>query len=179
MQNWPRWIPTPRSWLNAIALILLVIGLRYALIAIFMIFAVITQPPAKYGYLFSLIVQLSPILIVSITHHWLHRFLDNFFPDTRVSERVTQQGLFPDLISWWEGFYGWFVSSLSDMIILCIFGFFSPETEVFNFFTLSQFQLETQQIIPMIIRVIIVAYLYNLQYLVHQHLMAAGRGATD
>ncbi len=180
MQNWPSWIPTPRFWVNAIALILLIIGLQHAIAYLGMIiFMLINLLPRlifiKLIYLFSLVAQLSPIILVAFVHHWLHRFLDNFFPESRVTEIESAPGVFPSLLSWWEGLYGWSVNILSAVIAFGILGLFSPSPDLFNLLTLFKNEAPPLLTISNLIQVIIAAYLYQFEYLVHQHLIAAAR----
>ncbi|MBD2520288.1 hypothetical protein H6G93_36185 [Nostoc sp. FACHB-973] len=180
MQNWPSWIPTPRFWVNAIALILLLIGLQYAIaylgIIIFMLIHFLPRLIfVKLMYLFSLVAQLCPIVVVAFVHHWLHRFLDSFFPESRVPETESAPGVFPSLISWWEGLYGWSVNIFSTLIAFGLLGLFFPSPDLFNLLTLFKGEVPHMPTISTIIQVIIAAYLYQFEYLVHQHLIAAAR----
>lgn len=180
MQNWPSWIPTLRFWVNAIALILLIIGLQYAIAYLGMIiFMLIHLLPRvifiKLMYLFSLVAQLCPIIVVAFVHHWLHRFLDTFFPESRLPETELAPGVFPSLLSWWEGLYGLSVNIFSTVIAFGILGLFLPSPDLFNLFNLFKNEVTHLPTISIFIKVIIAAYLYQFEYLVHQHLIAAAR----
>jgi hypothetical protein len=87
IQNWPTWIPAPRSWFNAIALILLMTGLQLAIAHLWVIIiSLLTPLPPKAGILLSVIAQLCPIVVIAFIHNWLHRFLDIFFPESQLPE---------------------------------------------------------------------------------------------
>ncbi len=180
MQSWPSWIPTPRFWVNAIALILLMIGFQYAIVYLWVIISILAhllpQPIfVKLAYLFSLLAQLFPIVLLAFVHHWLHRFLDSFFPESRLPETELATGVFPSFISWWSGLYGWVVNILSSVIAFGLIMLFSPSPDLLSVFTLFKTQGQSLLIVPTLIRVLIAAYLYQFQYLVHQRLIAAGR----
>ncbi|MDZ8183480.1 MAG: hypothetical protein RMX96_01275 [Nostoc sp. ChiSLP02] len=180
MQNWPSWIPTPRFWVNAIALILLINGLQHAFayLGIIIILLINFLPKfifVKLIYLFSLVAQLSPIPAVAFVHHWLHRFLDRFFPESRIPETESAPGVFPGLISWWEGLYGWLVNILSTVIVFGILGLFLPSPDLFHFLNFFKAEGPPVLTISTLFEVIIAAYLYQFEYLVHQHLIAAAR----
>ncbi|MEH1844787.1 MAG: hypothetical protein V7L25_07215 [Nostoc sp.] len=180
MRNWPSWIPTPRFWVNAIALILLMIGLQYAIAYFWSIISILINflPQSisvKFLYLLTLLAQLLPIVVVALVHHWLHRFLDSFFPESQLPQTEPTTGVFPGLISWWEGLYGWLVNILSLIIAFGIIMLFLPSPDLLNLFSLFKIQAQPLLIVQTIIRVIIAAYLYQFEYLVHQRLIAAGR----
>ena len=65
------------------------------------------------SYLFTIATTISapllllvPIVVISFSHHYLHLFLDRFFPDLRLPEMEKVTVFFPSIMSWWEGFYG-------------------------------------------------------------------------
>ncbi len=178
MQNLPVWIPYPRCWVNAIALILLMIGLQYALIPLWDILLLIIKYWYNVLYLFYLLSIVITISTVTFLHHWLHRFLDSFFPETRIPATDGEPGFFPNLFSWWQGLYGFLVNNLSTSIVICLIGIFLPKPDIpdaFNLLALTKFEIDTLTIIQIILQVIVAAYLYQIEYLVHQRLMAAGR----
>jgi hypothetical protein len=177
MQNLPSWIPSPRSWVNAIALILFIIALQYAIAYLWVLVATVIELPPKVMFLLSVIIQLCPILLLAFIHHWLHRVLDTFFPESRLPETETVQGLFPGLMSWWEGLYGWLANHLSELIAFSIVWIFLPFPDGLNLLTLPKNEISPLLTMPifLIVRVIFAAYLYQFEYLVHQRLIATGR----
>ncbi|MDY7012022.1 MAG: hypothetical protein SVX43_00245 [Cyanobacteriota bacterium] len=177
MRNWPNWIPSVNAWLNAIALVLLLGGLslgnRY--LSILLQFLIKISP--KLGILVWFSVYLLPIPIIAVAHHFLHRFLDLYFPDTRSPELSEIRGWIPTLMSWWEGLYGWIAILLSTFISNTIlFLIFAPSTATFNSLDLHNYA-SNPFALPLLVAFIWLvssAYLYQLEYLVRQHLMAVG-----
>jgi hypothetical protein len=124
MRNWPSWIPNPNAWMSAILLILLVRGI-----------AVVIRIVAQYGYslleispklriFLYFLALLSPILVIAVAHHVLHLFLDRYASGSRSPGMTTTEGLFPTLMSWWEGFYGWMAIALAIVVsfMICLPG---------------------------------------------------------
>ncbi len=129
---------------------------------------------------------LSPIFFIAISHYFLHLFLDRYFPERQweLTERVT--GLFPSLVSLWSGLYGWlfiiFSSVVSD-VFLAIFPRLNSDISLLQdvttkeisrwFFIAAQlYQPVYTPIARLLIWGIVVAYLYQYEYLVRQHLMS-------
>jgi len=111
MSKQPAWFPLPRSWVNALGLILLMAGIQYGSSFVWQILLPIIRLFPRLGTLvYVAIAILLPIGLIALLHHWLHRFLDQVFPDSRISDETATDGLFPSLLSWWEGLYGWLVS---------------------------------------------------------------------
>ena len=106
----PYWLPNFRSWFNAIALTLLMIGITY-LMNYFLkaIQDLLNLAPWLSGAIVFLLF-LFPIVTIAFLHNWFHTFLDVFFPQSRFPEDEAQGGFFPSLFSWWEGVYGWAVN---------------------------------------------------------------------
>jgi hypothetical protein len=175
----PSWIPAPRAWISAVALILLMLVWQHAIAYLWVIISLLinwwVHLPPKFWYLLSLFASLSPIFLVAFLHHWLHKLMDNFFPETRLPETETVPGVFPGVMSWWQGLYGWLVNVLATTIAYSIIALFSPQTELFNilsWFTQRTVHLHTATII---IQIIIAAGLYQFEYVVHQRLIRAAR----
>ncbi len=151
-----------------------------------------------FSYIFSILTTISsplllivPIVVIAFSHHYLHLFLDRFFPDIRLPEMEKVNGFFPSIMSWWEGFYGLLVIIvsllLSDIFLsFCPFLAFNsdlPTIEPANtgrlfywfYFALALF---TQPIYSPIARffvwIIAAAYLYQFESTVRQHLIAVG-----
>ncbi|NEU83524.1 hypothetical protein G1O98_32060 [Nostoc sp. UIC10630] len=119
LQNfyWPLWFPYPSSWLKALIL---------NLFLSFIIF--ILSNPGKVGYRITYLVQspelfailtilliLSPIPIISFTHHFLHLLISHFISEIQAPEIGRTKGLFPGIMSWWEGLYAWLVIAISTL----------------------------------------------------------------
>lgn len=174
--QWPAWFPYPSCWLKSFVLILF--------------FRVITFPGenlAKFGYniaksvispellaIFAITAFISPIIIIAFSHHYLHLLLRRFTPEIQAPEVGNVQGLFPKLMSWWEGLYGWAVIVLSTLIatLLC--------TIILPLFHLSYTKLPEnytafeQQIIVIfgIIWLVNAALIYQIDYLVSHRLIS-------
>ncbi len=128
----------------------------------------------KMQILLYFALLLSPIPVVAIAHHWLHVFLDRYSPNTRSPELGKIEGIFPGLMSWWEGLYGWMTIALAMLLSGMIrFLFFLSDDSLYemlgwwdelrNFFTIYT-----------LIRVVTAAYLYQFEYTVRHHLIAIG-----
>ncbi|MDZ8138774.1 MAG: hypothetical protein RM049_26300 [Nostoc sp. DedQUE04] len=115
---WPLWFPYPSSWFKALILTL------FLRVIIF-----IVQNTGKLGYdivyfvrspelflIFTILLILSPIPIISLTHHCLHLLISRFISEIQAPEIGTTQGLLPGLMSWWEGLYAWLVIVISTLI---------------------------------------------------------------
>ncbi|MBD0265136.1 MAG: hypothetical protein ICV78_21160 [Tolypothrix sp. Co-bin9] len=174
-----RWFPLPRAWVNAIALILLMIAWRYVLGYIWENIGLrinsLINIPWKVSYILLLFSLVSPIFVVAFAHHWSHRLLDNYFPESRLPETETVSGVFPGVMSWWQGLYGWLVSTLSTAIAYTLIALFLPEQAIFYFLKFFIIEATRWQTIPIIIQIIIAACLYQFEYVVYQRLIAAAR----
>lgn len=129
--HWPVWFPYPSSWLKAFILVLFLrviifiieitgrIGYRLAYLA---------QSPDLL-IMFLIVIILLPILIIAFTHHYLHLLINRFASEIQAPEIANIQGILPNLISWWEGIYGWVVIVISTLITVFFGILFLP---VFN-----------------------------------------------
>jgi hypothetical protein len=115
---WPLWFPYPTSWLKALIL---------NLFLSFIIF--VLNNPGKVGYQITYLVKspelfviltilliLSPIPTISFTHHLLHLLISRFISEIQAPEIGRIKGLFPGIMSWWEGLYAWLVIAISTLI---------------------------------------------------------------
>lgn len=110
------WIPYSGAWFSAVLLFLLtgaISGLER--VALKMGLALSEIFP-KFVMQFNLLALLMPILLIAIAHHYLHLFLDHFFPHSPTDKQQASMAFFPGLISWWEGFYGWSIILLATLI---------------------------------------------------------------
>lgn len=196
MLSLPTWIPAPRNWVNSIALFVLLAGFDYVsshlyshlwpFLLIIWNFLREAAPGLLYILLYIgvLLISIFPILLISFLHHWLHQFLDSFFPESKIPGEDEAKGLFPNLFSWWQGVYGWLVINFSTMIAIYLLGIFLPSAQLLNSqipsvdtLTAKVYDVFASSIsIPkLIIQIIVAAYLYQLEYLIQQKLIAAGR----
>ncbi len=180
MQNWTCWIPFLRSWVNAIALILLMASLHHIPAYLWWIISWLITTFPKLIYVFYVLITFSPILLIALLHHWLHQLLDQFFPESRLSNTAPVEGAFPGLVSWREGLYGWLVNQLSATLSWAILGIFLPmsnNTAVLQFspWSLSNFltQIPSLSIATLIIQIIFAAFFYQFEYAVQRHFAGA------
>ena len=174
--RWPVWLPYPTCWLKSL---IISVFLRYIIYVAEMI--------VKTGYrlayvvnsselfvLFTIIIIISPIILIAFTHHYLHLVLSRFIPQIKAPELGKTKGLVPQLMSWWEGLYGWLVIVLSTLNSTMICSLFFP------FFNLSYLKLveeytQFQQniiVIFGIIWLIQAALIYQVEYLVRHRLVS-------
>lgn len=179
-KNWPAWIPNPNAWMSAIVLLLLAWGTSVALQIISILGASTIFLPVKLRILLYYLALLSPIAVIAVAHHWLHIALDRFFPDSdaRSPEMAGTSGLFPGLMSWWEGLYGWLaiglaliVNSLVELMFYRNASFLSNPLNwwklIGSFWTIST-----------AVRIVTAAYLYQFDYLVRDRLIAIGAASA-
>jgi hypothetical protein len=174
MNNWPTWFPKPNAWMSAILLILLVRGLAVILRIILQLGQSLAVISPKLHSLLYYGALLSPILVIAVSHHWLHVFLDRSFPSTRSPEMTSTNSVFPGLMSWWEGFYGWMAIALAFIVSGIIQIIFLP-SPTFSYGTLAWWnELKDLFTTETLYRLITTAYLYQLEQIVRQHLMSVG-----
>ncbi|MBD2569179.1 hypothetical protein [Anabaena lutea] len=119
---WPVWFPYPSSWLKSFILALF-----------FRVITFVVQNTGKIGFqianfanspellvIFFVIATLSPILVITFTHHLVHLFIGRFFPRLQAPEMNKIQGILPRIISYWEGLYGWLVTVISSLIAIMV-----------------------------------------------------------
>jgi hypothetical protein len=174
---WPLWFPYPSSWLKALILTL------FLRIIIFVL-----NNPGKVGYrlvyflkspelffIFTILLVLFPIPIISFTHHFLHLLISRFMPEIQAPEIGRTQGLLPGIMSWWEGLYAWLVIVISTLLT----AFFS--TIILSFFNLSyakaiKYYIELQDnLIVMfgLFQISGMALNYQIEYLVKHRIISA------
>ncbi|MBV6626795.1 MAG: hypothetical protein KI793_28305 [Rivularia sp. (in: Bacteria)] len=177
--RFPYWLPNVRSWFNAVALILLMIGIGYLRGYAFDIIGMLIDSAPWLIGAFLFLVFAFPIVTIAFLHHWLHTFLDVFFPDSRFPEDELHAGWFPSIFSWWEAVFGWTSYVLAFVFVLFFLGIFksycySPDLSVLSR-NLSNYIFSLPSARFTILQIIVVAYLYQLEYLVRQRLIAAVR----
>lgn len=122
--KYPKWFPYPSAWLNAILLALLASGAAYIIRTIFyngIELAIFLESPSL---LISCTIGslLSPIFLIAIVHHFIHRFISAVAPKLHDPELGNLKGCFPSLLSWWEGLWSWTVLAVTTLLILWLGG---------------------------------------------------------
>lgn len=183
---WPLWFPYPTSWLKALVLNLFLSAIIFVL-----------NNPGKLGYrvayfvrspellaIFTILLILSPIPIISLTHHCLHLLISRFMSEIQAPEIGKTQGLLPGIMSWWEGLYAWLVIAIS-ILIAALFS-----TILLPFFNIS-YARQIEYYTPMenvnnnIILIFGVFYvssgalIYQIEYLVRQRIISAYSGNKE
>ncbi|MHC5671168.1 hypothetical protein [Nostoc sp.] len=179
MFYWPLWFPYPTSWLKALILNLFLSAIIFVL-----------KNPGKVGYciayfvnspelfaIFTILLILSPIPIISLTHHYLHLLISRFISEIQAPEIGRTQGLLPGIMSWWEGLYAWLVIAISTLIAALF------STILLPFFNLSyarsiEYYTEVQNINNIILMfglfyISAGALTYQIEYLVKCRIISA------
>ncbi|MEM7725726.1 MAG: hypothetical protein AAF208_05060 [Cyanobacteria bacterium P01_A01_bin.45] len=178
--RFPNWFPSLRSWFNTVAVIFLMIGISYLLMYLLVIVLNLLRFAPWLSGTFIFLYFLFPVVAIAFLHHWLHRFLDAFFPESKLPGDEGNVGFFPDIISWWEGIYGWCVNIFSSLFVSYFLGIFAFSPYSSNLLSilnknLSQYSFSLPQVRFLILQMIIAAYLYQLEYLAKKRLVAASR----
>ena len=184
LQNfyWPLWFPYPSSWLKALIMTL------FMRVIIF-----IVQNTGKLGYdiiyfvhspelffIFTILLILSPIPIISLTHHCLHLLISRFISEIQAPEIGRTQGLLPGIMSWWEGLYAWLVIAISTLISflfsIILIPLFNPNYDrQLEYYT----QLENINNIILMFGLFYIsagALIYQIEYLVRHRIISAYSG---
>ncbi|MEL6496787.1 MAG: hypothetical protein AAFQ41_16955, partial [Cyanobacteria bacterium J06623_7] len=178
MKKLPSWIPNFNAWMSAILLLLLVRGMKVVLreILTHINYDTFDLLSARSHIILYFLLLLSPIIAIAMAHNLLHLFLDLYVPDVQTPEVPKRKSFFPGLMSWWEGLYGW-LAIIMMMILSTALGLmlFSPN---YYLSELDKWWLGATSLFNpmMFIRLTCVAYLYQFEHLVRQHLIAVGAG---
>lgn len=162
------------------------------------IFSIFQAVLGVVSYIFTTLITIStpllllvPIVVIAFSHHYLHFFLDRFFPDIRLPEMEKVTGFFPNIISWWEVFYGLLViivALLLSDIVLSFLPFLAFNSDIpniepsnvgrlFFWFYIAFFLFFQPLYFPsarLFIWIIAAAYLYQFESIVRQHLISVG-----
>lgn len=130
----------------------------------------------KFGAVVFLLPIAVPVAAIAIAHHVLHVVLDRLDPEASTSETSRIKLVFPTVLSWWEGLYGWLTLSLASFISLVILRLFSvSEPSGFsNSIGLLQWEW-ISYLAGILVWVTIAAYFYQFEYAFRQRLIASGR----
>jgi hypothetical protein len=171
--KYPKCFPYPSSWLNALLLGLLAAMSGYIVKAIFLTgarVAYLTNNPDLLIPVISLTL-LSPIGAIAITHHVIHLFLSRYAPQLQAPEIGKVTGLFPHLMSWWEGIWGCAAIAIASISTLLIGWFIQPIFHIDYQTIIQNSDSERFGSALVIIWLTIAAYLYQCFYLVEQRII--------
>jgi hypothetical protein len=176
MKFLPSWIPNFNAWMSAIFLLLILRFMKFALREFLELtgYKIIQLLSFNRPLVLYLLIILSPIVVIAIAHNLLHIALDLFFPDIQTPEMSTRKNWFPGLMSWWEGLYGWlaiYMTMIISTILLIIFSpaYYLSEISLWWYGNINLFSPLT------LIHLVNIAYLYQFEQLVRQHLISVGR----
>jgi len=178
-KNWPVWIPNPNALMSAVLLVLLLEGINFFLRNIFPFEGLLIVLPPNLKLILYLVTLLSPVIVIAIAHHWLNIVLDRFFPNVTTPEMGKAEGIFPGLISWWEGLYGWLGIYLSNFVVVLVSIILNPNAIDSEFYLMHDLLAWWDIIlgwftIPNLVRLVTIAYLYQFDSIYRNHLMSLG-----
>jgi hypothetical protein len=115
--QYPKWLPYPSAWLNALLLLLLLSGVGVVMRWLFYYSIAIATRGATVETFIAMVILISllPIVLIAIVHHILHLWMSRYAPSLKAPEIGTISGFFPTLFSWWAGIVGW-----AAMIFSCL-----------------------------------------------------------
>ncbi|MEH2444212.1 MAG: hypothetical protein V7K18_00040 [Nostoc sp.] len=182
---WPLWFPYPSSWLKALILTLF---LRVIIFVVnntgkvgYRIVYFVNSP--ELFFIFTILLLLSPIPIISFTHHCLHLLIGRFIPEIQAPEIGRTQGLLPGIMSWWEGLYAWLVIAISTLITAFFSTILLPSINL-NYVRL----IEDYTQIPNINNIMLIsgffyisggAITYQIEYLVRHRIISTYSGNKE
>ncbi|MBW4675295.1 MAG: hypothetical protein KME52_15125 [Desmonostoc geniculatum HA4340-LM1] len=178
--HWPLWFPYPSSWLKALILALLLKVIIF-----------VVDSTGKVGYriayfvnslelfvMFTILLILSPIIIITFTHHCLHLLISRFISEIQAPEIGKTQGFFPGIMSWWEGLYAWLVIVISTLIATFFCTIFLPDFNLSYAQPLEYYRGFHNKIIVLfgLFYILTGALIYQIEYLVRQRIISAYSG---
>jgi len=179
MNNLPAWIPRPLAWLNGLVLVILLRGIEVLLQLLSVIAGIVNAGllPPPVLVLAVLGSYLLPIPIIAIAHHWIHVALDRFAPDSRTPDAGTVEGWLPGLMSWWEGLFGWTAIALALIVSNAVFSVVAGT----SYRPMDWWQDELMRLFSpqSLLRWVFVAFLYQFEASVRQHLLAIGAATAS
>lgn len=176
--KYPKCIPYPSSWLNALFLSLLAGMNGYVVKSVFM-------SGARLAYLFdqpdllipiTCLTLLSPIVAIAIVHHLIHLVLSRYFPKLQAPEIGSVKGIVPNLMSWWEGIWGCAAISIASVLTILTGWIIHPLFSINYQLPLPNGESERFFGLLALTWLTCAAYLYHCFYLVEHRLMAVARG---
>lgn len=174
--SWPNWLPYPSCWLKSFVLMLflrVIIFICENLVRFGYNFAKFISSPELLA-IFLIVALVSPIAVISFTHHYLHLLLGRFTAEIQAPEVGDVKGLVPKLMSWWEGLYGWLVITLSTLVAALLCTFILPIFHLSYAKPIETYTEFQQQIIVVfgILWLITGALIYQIDYLVRKRLIS-------
>jgi hypothetical protein len=180
---WPLWFPYPTSWLKALILNLLLSFIIFLL-----------TNPGKVGYqitylakspelffMLTILLILSPIPTISFTHHLLHLLISRFISEIQAPEIGRIKGLFPGIMSWWEGLYAWLVIAISTLIAAFFCTMISPLFNI-SYTKPVESYTEVEKNIILIFGLFYIsagALTYQIEHLVRQRIISVYSGTKE
>ena len=171
--QWPAWFPYPSSWLRALGLVLLLIGVIAILrimvywgFPVLRILSVLQEDPTPVIAFLIAVGFVVPIMLISYVHHILFG-----------KSRSSLPRWLPTPKSLWVGFYGWVVINLSTVVS---FGLVIPFIDTYGFryeWRYSGFT-ETEATWLSVIWLITAAYLYQIEFLIQRCLALKSKTAN-
>ncbi|WP_413173915.1 hypothetical protein [Anabaena azotica] len=176
ISTWPVWFPYPSSWLKAIILALF-IG----------IISFVFTNTEEWGYkiasftnslklllIFRILAILSPIVVITFTHHIFHIIISQFFPKIQAPEIGKPKEFIPGIVSIWEGLYGWMTIWLSTLISIFLISIVFPIPNLI-LYDLFEFYSEFEEILIAVIGctwIITSALIYQIDFLFKRRLLS-------
>lgn len=179
--KYPRWFPYPSSWLDAILLTLLTAGIIRVIEVVLKVGAISSYALEDMKpFLFCLFIALlSPIPIIAWVHHLIHLLLSKGAPKLQNSEMANTKGLFPSLLSWWEGLWSWTVMTLSFITImaaiLLTYKLFNFDPQIYIQGSIDRYK--QFELFIFSVWLLTSAYLYQIAHLVEQKLLRTAQSS--
>ncbi|MEH2182067.1 hypothetical protein [Nostoc sp.] len=177
---WPLWFPYPSSWFKALILTLF---LRVIIFVVkntgklgYDIVYFVHSP--KLFFIFTILLILSPIPIISLTHHCLYLLISRFVLEIQAPEIGRTQGLLPGIMSWWEGLYAWLVIAISTLIaaffsIILLPLFYPSYDKQIEYYTRIENINNNIILIFGLLYIFTAALIYQIKYLVRCRIISA------
>lgn len=174
--RWSAWLPYPSCWLKSLLLMIflrVIIFVAEMFITLGYITAIFANSPELLA-IFGIIAFLSPILIITFTHHYLHLIFSRFISEIQAPEIGIVKGLIPKLMSWWEGLYGWLVITLSTLVATLFCTIILPLFHLSYAKPPESYTEFEQQIIVIfgVVWLIQGALIYQIEYLVRHRIIS-------
>jgi hypothetical protein len=178
--HWPAWFPYPSCWLKSFVLMIflrVIIFVVKNLVKVGFNIATFVSSPELF-VIFAILAIIAPILTIAVTHHYLHLLLGSFISEIQAPEVGIVKGLFPKLMSWWEGLYGWAVIVLSTLVAALFCTIILPLFQL-SYAKLPVYYTEFEQQIIVIFGIVWLingAFIYQIDYLVRYRLISVYSG---
>ncbi|HLO88092.1 MAG TPA: hypothetical protein VK203_24235 [Nostocaceae cyanobacterium] len=175
--SWPVWFPYPSSWVRSlIILIFFSLITRYSgenIVKSGYEIAYYSRSPEALA-IFTLILLLFPIPLITFIHHSLHTLISQVLPGIKSREISRNLRILPGVISIWEGLLAWLVIVLSTLTALLISSFILPVFNV-NYSKPVEYYTNYQETIIYIFGFLWIttgAYIYQIEFLFKRQLIS-------